>query len=144
MAGKDDAPTPPLPIFFNICDQHQAFERNIGKAMDQLVSQGSENHKSLMQYQRDTETRFVDINKKMDRQHERVTGEVVALREVVTEALLAKARSNGIAEGKAELTGEIKTAVRTWGTVAKWVAGVIAAVAATGGAAEGIRRLIGG
>lgn len=130
----------PLPIFFDQCEAHSAMEAKLMR----IESQQDELYKSVLQGQRDTNTRFGDIDRKMDRQHERTTGEIIGLRKAVLAATLSHARANGIADGRAEVTGEINTKVQTAAKVAKWIAGVIVALAAGGGTVEGIRRLLGG
>lgn len=140
MPDGRDPSQPRLPVFFDECEKHGRMEIKI----DRIESQGHETLKSVLQGQRDTHTRFGDMERKMDRQHESTTGELAGLREAVTEALLAKATTNGIVQGRAEMTGEIEVKVRSWGRVLKWVLGVAAALAAGGGATEGLRRLMGG
>lgn len=140
MAGERDPSQPRLPVFFDECEKHGRMEIKI----DRIESQGHETLKSVLQGQRDTHTRFGDMERKMDSNHERTTGEIAGLREAVTKALLAKAHTNGIVQGRAEMTGEIEVKVRSWGKIAKWVIGAIVALAAGGGATEGIRRLLSG
>lgn len=139
MAGRDPS-NPRLPVFFDECEKHAVMETKI----DRLEMLGGELVKTVLQGQRENVIRFGDIDRKMDHNHERTTGEIAGLREAVTKALLAKAHMNGIVQGRAEMTGEIEVTVRSWGKIAKWVIGVILALAAGGGATEGIRRLLGG
>jgi hypothetical protein len=72
---------------------------------------------------------------------ERTTDEILGIREAIA---LHVAGEKGIANGKAEVTAEIQGQVRSWVRVAKWILGVLAALTAGGGVAEGIRRMIGG
>jgi hypothetical protein len=72
---------------------------------------------------------------------ERTTGDIFGIKEAIA---LHVASEQGIASGKAEVTAEIQGQVRSWVRVAKWVLGVLAALTAGGGVAEGIRRMFGG
>lgn len=127
-------------VFYNECEKHRDFASEQSRQGSQL----SELTKTVLQDQREVHSRFNALDAKMDRQHERVTGEIVGLREAVTQAMLDKARSNGIEFGKAEVTGEIRQGLSKLGTVGKWVLAAIAALAGGAGVTEGIRRILGG
>lgn len=127
-------------VFYNECEKHRDFASEQSRQGSQL----SELTKTVLQDQREVHSRFNALDAKMDRQHERVTVEIVGLREAVTQAMLEKARSNGIEFGKAEITGEIRTGVRRGVVVAKWILGAVAALLAGGGAVEGMKKLLGG
>jgi len=132
-----DPSQPAMPIYFNTCEGHQRMDAKV----DRLESQQGELVKSVLQGQRDTLTRFGDVERKIDKNHERTTEKLDGLQDAVTRFL---AHQEGIANGKAEVTAEITTKVRSFGKVAKWVAGVLAALAAGGGGVELLRRMIGG
>jgi hypothetical protein len=143
MAPKTDDSTR-FPIFFNECEKHAAQESRL----ERIESTVTTINRAQLQDQREVAARFDRFDAKIDKQHERVTGEIVGLREAVTRALVEGARhtalEQGIEFGKAEVTGEIKTEVRRWVKVAKWIGGAVAALAGGAGATEGLRRLLGG
>jgi hypothetical protein len=72
---------------------------------------------------------------------ERTTGELYGIKEAISSHM---AHHQGVENGRAEVTGEITAKVRDWAKIGKWVLGAIAALAAGGGATEGLRRLLGG
>lgn len=71
---------------------------------------------------------------------ERTTGDISGIRVAIAEHI---AKESGIANGRAEVTGEIDVKVNRIGKVLKWVLGVVAALAAGGGTVEAIRRMMG-